>query len=421
MTLSVIYDLETKSIDFVQAFPQADLDIPVWMELPWGFNVDGGKSKYVLKLNQNLYGLCNASRNFWEFLRDGLEARGFTKQSQSDQCVFFGNEAIILIYVDDCILLQKKGSQAAENLIRDLQEGNEKFEFTDDGTLNKYLGVDVKRRKDHSIKLTQKHLIQRFLEVINIDDKVKPRNTPAVKPLLFKDINGLARKHAWNYRQAIGMLNYLAGTTRPDIAMAVHQAARFVTDPRLIHERAIYRIGKYFLGSKDKGIILKPDKDKGLEYFVDADFAGGWNIMDSDSASSVYSRTGYVITYADCPLQWMSKLQSEVALSTTESEYIALSQAMREVIPLIDLLEEINEIFEVHKPTPKIHCKVWEDNDGCISLATQRKFSPRTKHIAVKYHHFCDKVDTKEQTADLFTKLLDESLFLYLRRKLVGW
>jgi len=110
---------------------------------------------------------------------------------------------------------------------------------------------------------------------------------------------------------------------------------------------------------------------------------------------------------------------------------MALSQALREVIPLIQLLKEINEIFPVTLDTPKIHCKVWEDNEGCISLATNGKFSPRTKHIAIKYHHFrqhiksgkisIHSIDTKEQTGDIFTKPLDESLFIYLRKKLSGW
>ena len=104
---------------------------------------------------------------------------------------------------------------------------------------------------------------------------------------------------------------------------------------------------------------------------------------------------------------------------------------MREVIPLMELLKEVNNIFPIDLPKPKVHCKVWEDNNGCISLANGEKFSPRTKHIAIKYHHFRSHVkqgniqvhpiDTKEQTADIFTKPLDESLFVYLRHKLNGW
>ena len=135
--------------------------------------------------------------------------------------------------------------------------------------------------------------------------------------------------------------------------------------------------------------------------------------------------------YAGCPVHWCSKLQTEIALSTTEAEYIALSQSLREVIPLIELLKEINEVFPIYLPTPKIKCKVYEDNESCISLATKQKFSPRTKHIALKYHHFrahvnngtidVVSVDTKEQIADIFTKPLDEGPFIYLRKKLNGW
>jgi hypothetical protein len=227
------------------------------------------------------------------------------------------------------------------------------------------------------------------------------------------------------------MLNYLTAITRLDLAMAVHQAARFCINPKLSHERAINRIGKYLIGTASQGIIFKPDQTKGVECFVDADFAGGWNKSDAIDAGAVMSRTGYVITYAGCSLIWYSKLQSEITLSTTEAEYIALSQALREVIPIITLLNEINEIFPVHKLTPQIHCKVWEDNNGALSLAQNQKFSPRTKHISIKYHHFREHVnkgtisihpiDTKEQTADIFTKPLDESLFVHLRKKLMGW
>jgi hypothetical protein len=430
LVLTLLNDLETRSIDFVLAFPQADLNVDIFMELPYGFDFEGSRG-YVLKLNKNLYGLKDASRTFWNMLSEGLQTRGYSRQSAVDSCVFIGKDSILLCYVDDCIILQRKGSNATDDLIQALQEGTEKFSFTDDGDLTKYLGVDVKRLPNGGIDLTQKHLIQRFLELIGVDDKYNPRPTPAVKPVLSKDTQGDPRKHDWNYRQAVGMLTYLQSTSRPDISMAVHQCARFCIDPKLSHERAIYRIGKYLQGTKDKGIMLKPDYNKGLECFVDADFAGGWNKNEADGADSVLSRTGYVIMYAGCPIIWCSKLQTEIALSTVESEYMALSQALREVIPMMVLLNEVKDVFPTVVSTPKIHCKVWEDNQGCLSLAKEGKFSPRTKHIAIKYHHFRSKVkdgsisihaiDTKEQTADIFTKPLDESLFVYLRYKLSGW
>ena len=86
-------------------------------------------------------------------------------------------------------------------------------------------------------------------------------------------------------------------------------------------------------------MIYRPDITRGLECYVDADFAGGWKDGNHDSPESVFPRTGFVIMYAECPITWGSKLQTEIALSTTESEYIALSSAMREVIPFLGLMK----------------------------------------------------------------------------------
>ena len=143
------------------------------------------------------------------------------------------------------------------------------------------------------------------------------------------------------------------------------------------------------------------------------------------------SRTGYVIKYANCNIIWCSKLQTEIALSTTESEYITLSQSLRDTLPLMELLREIRNAIPSPENISKIYYTVFEDNKGCIELAIAPRMRPRTKHIALKYHHFrryvTDKlidilpIDTKEQLADIFTKPLDEVLFLYLREKQSGW
>lgn len=141
-------------------------------------------------------------------------------------------------------------------------------------------------------------------------------------------MDGPERKQSWNYRSVIGMLNYLAASTRPDILYAVHQCARFSADPKLCHQRAVKRIIRYFKGTADKGIILTPDKTKGIQCFVSADFAGSYCNDTIDGHISVYSRTGYVIFYFNYPILWVSKLQSEISLSTVEAEYIALGQSM---------------------------------------------------------------------------------------------
>ena len=81
-------------------------------------------------------------------------------------------------------------------------------------------------------------------------------------------------------------------------------------------------------------------------------------------------------------------MQTEIALSTTESEYIALSTSMRELIPFMSLMKETAGLFELLTIDPLFGCTVWEDNERFITVAKSPKFTPRTKHIAIKYHHF---------------------------------
>ena len=96
--------------------------------------------------------------------------------------------------------------------------------------------------------------------------------------------------------------------------------------------------------------------------------------------------------YTNYPILWVGCLQTEIALSTAKAKYIVLSQLLRDIIPLITLLKEINKVFPVHVKTPMFVCKVNEDNQPCITMATLKTFTPCTKHIALKYHHFCSHV-----------------------------
>ena len=146
---------------------------------------------------------------------------------------------------------------------------------------------------------------------------------------------------------------------------------------------------------------------------------------------SVMSRTGYVIRYMGCSILWVSKIQTEIALSTTEAEYIALLQSMRDVIPMTNLIEELNKVLKIEGQKPVVRCKVFEDNNGALELANAPKMRPRTKHIALKYHHFRKAVrdqkvnivavDTKQQIADIFTKPLYKPLFEHLQVMLLKW
>jgi hypothetical protein len=170
-----------------------------------------------------------------------------------------------------------------------------------------------------------------------------------------------------------------------------------------------------------------------LEFYADADFAGNWDeqLAPFDNSTS-RSRTGYIIKYAGMPITWASRLQTEGAHSSTESEYISLSTSLRDAIPMIDFLREMVTVgFNFIASGSTIKCKAFEDNKGALEMARSPKFRPRTKHINIKYHHFHDSIDggkivmygidTKEQQADILTKPLEESLFVYLRKLIMGW
>ena len=130
---------------------------------------------------------------------------------------------------------------------------------------------------------------------------------------------------------------------------------------------------------------------------------------------------------------WVSKLQTEIACSTLEAEYIALSQSMRDLLPMRRILAELGEKLKLDFMKPAmIHSTIFEDNIGALGLATAPKLTPRTKHIAVKYHWFkihigedkgfvINKVESRDQKADIFTKGLVTEVFEHVRKLLMGW
>ncbi len=159
-------------------------------------------------------------------------------------------------------------------------------------------------------------------------------------------------------------------------------------------------------------------------------------MADSENADNVLSRTGFVIRYANCPIVWCSKLQTKIALSTAEAEYIAISHALRETIPIQNLIKEISCIFHMPTPMTDFCITLQEDNISAIAMAESLKFTPHTKHIAIKYHHFHCRVhtssnksgdikikyiSTKKQLAEIITKPVDNVGFFALCMMLCGW
>ena len=177
----------------------------------------------------------------------------------------------------------------------------------------------------------------------------------------------------------------------------MHQCVRFSVDPRKKHADAIRWLGKYLKGTKDKGTILQPKLGNGLEVFVDADFSGNWKKEESYDRDTARSRHGFIIMYEGFPVLHKSQLQTEISLSSTESEYTVLSYTLREAIPIMRILNEFKDHgFITQAPKAKMNCKVYEDNSGALEMAREYKYHPRTKFLNIKLHHFRDYVERGE-------------------------
>ncbi len=286
-------------------------------------------------------------------------------------------------------------------IIHFILEMKEQLETSWESELRK---LPHKKTSSRSFQLTKLVVLinKKALKAADMED-CNAVSTPASTIPLSKDADGDPFTAFWDY--VMGMLMYLAGNIRPDIAFAVHQCARFTHYPKVSHGVAVKRILRYLKGTtKEQGKIFKPSSQEfQLDCYVDADFGGPvWGVEDAQEPISVKSRTGgYLIMFMNCPLLWVSKLQTQIALSTMEAEYIALSHSMREVIALprscklpylINLSRHPSFVLMLRPSSmhPFLHLKFMK----IIKLVSSSLLRPiclhvvPPKHIVLPYHFF---------------------------------
>ncbi|KAH9766026.1 Integrase catalytic domain-containing protein [Citrus sinensis] len=287
-------------------------------------------------------------------------------------------------------------------------------EMKDLGAANKILGMQIYRdRINRKIWLSQTNYLKKILRRFNMQD-CKSISTPL--PVNFKlsssmcPSNEAERKKMSRvpYASAVGSLMFAMICTRPDIAQAVGAVSRYMANPGGEHWIAVKRILRYIRGTSDVALCYGGSEFT-VKGYVDSDFAG-----DLDKRKST---TGYVFTFAGAAVSWVSKLQTVVALSTTEAEYMAATQACKEAIWIQRLLEELG-----HKQQ-KI--PVFCDSQSALHIARNPAFHSRTKHIGVQYHFVREvvedgsvdlqKIHTKENLADVLTKPINTDKFVWSR------
>ena len=147
--------------------------------------------------------------------------------------------------------------------------------------------------------LTQPHLIASILQDLHLTQhNTKSRPVPALMThLLISDDEGAPFDHSFDYRSMIGKLNYLEKSTRPEIAYTVHQCACFCANPKKSHGEAVKLIGRYLLGTANKGLILRPN-DTSFDCYVDASHTGEWHQTNAENdPTTARLRTGYALMY----------------------------------------------------------------------------------------------------------------------------
>ncbi|XP_031282938.1 uncharacterized protein LOC116141598 [Pistacia vera] len=274
----------------------------------------------VCKLRKALYGLKQAPRAWFDKLKTTLLSWGF-KNNTSDVSLFFYNAGSVvvylLVYVDD-ILITENAPDLITKVIQDL---NSQFALKVMGPVHFFLRFEVKRNAS-GLLLTQSKYAQDLLEKANMAG-CNPGSTPMTVGTKLSKEEGELFDQPTFYRSIIGGLQYLT-LSRPDLAFTVNKLSQFLQHPTIAHWVACKRVLRCIKGTLNHGLQFTKHSHLELETYVDTDWAS--DINDRRSTS------GYAIFLGNNLVQWSSKKQKVVSLSSIEAEYRSLSQAATEVV-----------------------------------------------------------------------------------------
>lgn len=402
-------NLELEQLDVKTAFLHGELEEQIYMQQPEGF-AEKGKEHMVCLLKKSLYGLKQSPRQWYKRFNAFITTQGFNR-SKYDVCVYFkkivdNSWVYLLLYVDDMLIAAKDIDEIKRLKVRLGKE----FEMKDLGAAKKILGMEIQRdRKARRLWLSQRSYILKVLERFGMSD-ARSEKIPfsshfkissELCPETEEDHEYMSRIP---YSNAVGSLMYAMICTRPDIAHAVSVVSRYMANPGKGHWQAVKWIFRYLQGTTDLSLEFGRNDDSLIGY-VDADYAG-----DRDKRRSM---TGYIFTMGRCAVSWKATLQSTVALSTTEAEYMAAAEGIKEAIWLNGLVAEISS----GQKTVVIYC----DSQSAIHLTKDQMHHERTKHIDVRYHFIRDviaqeqvivkKIATAVNPADMLTKPLAVAKF----------
>lgn len=400
-------------LDISNAFLNGDLTEEIYMSLPPGYTPKDGTMlppNPVCKLNKSLYGLKQASRQWFLKFSASLLSLGF-QSLHSDHTLFIrnvnGKYVAVLVYVDD-IVIASNDNEVVDQLKEDLKK---RFKLRDLGPLRYFLGLEI-ARASQGIYICQRKYVLELLDETGLL-ACKPSTIPMDPSIkLCIDSGEPLLSDPGLYRRLVGKMMYLT-ITRPGITFAVNKLCQFTSAPTQTHLKAAYKVLHYLKGTIGKGIFYSSTSDLVLKAFTDADWG---SCKDSRRSTS-----GFFLFLGPSLIAWKSKKQTTVSHSSAESEYRAMELAVREIVWIVNLLRE----FTVHQHQPvAFFC----DSTAAIHIANNAVFHERTKCLEIDCHIVRERiltgliktlhVRTHNQLADVFTKPLYPAIFHTLISKM---
>ena len=407
-------NMHIHQMDVCTAFLHGELEEEIYMTPPEGLQKEGK----VWRLLKTLYGLKQAPRCWNQRLDVFFAQKGYVRNENDFATYMKGSgreQLLIAIYVDDLLIM----SEDLDAVNKTKAELTAEFEMVDFGEAQLVLGMQIKHyRKMGVLTMSQERYCEKVLTRFNMKE-CKAVSTPlALGQKLRLTNQQLTEKEVKDmenvpYRSAIGSLMYLMVSTRPDLAASVGILSRYLEDPNPSHWEAVKRVFRYVQGSKDYGLTFTRQGNNNPVGYCDADWGG---CLDTRR-----STTGYVFLMGGGAISWSSKRQSSVALSSCEAEYMAASQAGKEVVWLSNFLTELN--VKITKPL-----EVYSDSQSALALMRNPVYHERSKHIDMKYHYVREQarqknikflyVQTEHQVADVLTKAVSKEKLFFCRKQM---
>ena len=376
LAMAAKLNFELHQIDIKSAYLNGELTEAenIYMKQPPGYSAPNSSGK-VCHLMKTLYGLKKSGRRWYQKLVEILVKHLEFVRSNVDQAVFYHHGGhnghttiIVVVHVDDCTIT----ASALSLVIVFKCEITQYVEITDLGELHWLLSIEIRHDCDHkTIHLSQRLYIDSIITWYNFQD-LKPVSMPIETSNRLSTSQApattleIAKMHNIPYLEAVGSLMYTSFGTRPDISFAIQMVSHFSKNPGLTHWDAVKHIFHY----------LKDTTNLWLTYGMVKDNLVGYADADGSMAEDRHTISGYAFMLHSGAVSWSAKWQEIISLSTTESEYVAITHAAKEGLWIRSLL---SQLF----PGKLDSTTLFSDNQSAVALAKDHQYHACTKHINI--------------------------------------